>query len=307
MLWAGSAAGDPPPDPLPEADQWWYFVDAATETTIKQAGATTGWDVTTIGAIERSLDLSADFSEIAWIWISPDGTKMIVAGRNTTPISVWRKYTLSQAWDVSTATYAASQFSTGGNSGIAGWIDADGERIYTTISTAGSVCEIRQYALSAAWDVSTATFVGSLDLINLLGYDIGRAGVYLSDDGSDFSFIGVDELWDPGPPVVRSAHIFCGVNSTPFDITTGLTYTDWYLEDRSAPAPLEGAVPALAFEPSGEAFVILVGGDALRHYSGSIPWDMSISSYPNETVPAAKDLSAAFPSGIVNFFAGPSA
>ncbi len=302
MLWAADASSPP----LPALEQWWYFVDAADETTIKQLGAETAWDITSIGDVERTLDLSADFDSVSWLWISSDGTVMIVGGYNTSASPRWRKYALSTDWDVSTATYDSETY-TPAHPGQAAWIDSSGTRVYVTVgSLSPDSSLIRQYSLSAAWDLSSASLVGTLDLISLLGYGHGSMGFTMSAAGEDFGFLATGELWDPGPPVVRTAHIQFGTASTAFDITTGLIYTDWYLcPTRASPAPLEGAYPVLAMPPAATSFVILVASD-LQKYSGSIAWDASLSSYPDGTLPDVKDLSAVFPSGCVSFFAGPA-
>ena len=84
------------------------------------------------------------------IHFSSDGTKMFIIKVDAAPIGLIR-YTLSTAWDITTATQ--DQVINGNTSDRWLYITPDGENIYISNKTNNSII---RYTLSTAWDLTTA-------------------------------------------------------------------------------------------------------------------------------------------------------
>ena len=77
------------------------------------------------------------------------------------------QYTLSTAWDVTTASYDSISFSVSSQESItrAGEFSSDGSNMYIVGESSDTV---HQYSLSTAWDVSTASYAAPVVLQALL-------------------------------------------------------------------------------------------------------------------------------------------
>jgi hypothetical protein len=154
-----------------------FYMLGDTVNTVFQYTLSTAWDVSTATYATKSFSVTTQETAPSGLEISPDGTKMYVIG--TTNDTVYQ-YTLSTAWDVSTATYATKSFSVTTFDGTPTGIEfnADGTKMYVVGS--GYDCII-EYTLSTAWDVSTSVFTDRLlisngiSVINPLGLSIANA------------------------------------------------------------------------------------------------------------------------------------
>lgn len=126
---------------------------------VNQYSLSTAWDSSTI-AFVRVLDITADgLTNSTGLSFSQDGIYMYVSDSASDIIA---QYTLSVAWDVSTATKTRTLSviaQTGNADGI--FFKEDGTGFYLNSSTTGFVY---QYFLSTAWNISTATFTNYLTI-----------------------------------------------------------------------------------------------------------------------------------------------
>ena len=126
--------------------------------------------------------------------------------------------------------------------------------------------QIRQFDLSVAYDITTASGAGTADISNEL---TNNRGVYFKDDGTAFYVSGF-------------ANVTCyRYNmSVAWDITTAtysndsFTYTD----------PVDGSVTfgrGPIFNPEGTRLIVAISGDTDRvlQYFLSTPWDITTASY----------------------------
>lgn len=115
-----------------------------------------------------------------YLSFSPNGEMMFVS-RVTTGVTY--KYTLSTAWDITTATYAANTGTLTGGKGF--WFRADGLMVYSTNNTA----YIYQQSLSTAWNLAGLAAVGSVSIgVQIRGVGInpeGTRGVFYEDNGTN--------------------------------------------------------------------------------------------------------------------------
>jgi hypothetical protein len=114
----------------------------------------TPYDTANITSTSNVLNTGAQGSSSNGMYVKPDGTSMYVASRTTDTVY---QYTLSTAYNLSTASYASKSFYIGGQEGNcrALYFKDDGTKMYMCGNTSDTVFE---YDLSTAWDISTASY-----------------------------------------------------------------------------------------------------------------------------------------------------
>ena len=182
------------------------------------------------------------------IFFKPDGLSMYITGSTGDDVN---QYTLSTAWDVSTATYT-SMFDYGaqdiGPQGLA--FSTDGTKMYFSGSGTDTVY---QYTLGTAWDVTTASYSS---LSKSVGSESGDAmGVAFSSDGTKMYVIG--------------SAVFQYTLSTAWNVSTA-TYD-------SVSLALGGT--DLSFSPDGTKLFILDNFDTIYQYNLATAWDLSTATY----------------------------
>jgi hypothetical protein len=163
----------------------------------------TAFDVSTAVYASKMKALDLQSHGLAF---STDGTKLFVSedSGGTSVIT----YTLGTPWDVSTAGAAGTSynFSAQGTRGYYLEFKSDGTKMVIFDITSGY--EVNQYNLSVAWDVSTATFIGTFSLPTFNGAAISLDGTRIF--------------------LIRSSIVTELILSTPWDVTTAaLTTTDY--------------------------------------------------------------------------------
>jgi hypothetical protein len=86
------------------ADGTMFYLGDNSNDIIKEYTMSTPWDVSTATST-YDLDVSANTTEISNIRISEDGLTLYITNGT---LNTFQKYTLSVAWDVSTATYTST-------------------------------------------------------------------------------------------------------------------------------------------------------------------------------------------------------
>lgn len=121
---------------------------------IYQYSLTTAWDLTTATYDTVTLSVSAQDAVPASLAFKSDGLKMYVLGSSGDAVY---QYSLTTAWDLSTASYDTVSFSVGTQDaapqGLA--FKPDGTKMYMVGSATDA---IYQYSLATAWDLSTASY-----------------------------------------------------------------------------------------------------------------------------------------------------
>ena len=129
------------------------YVNGATGDDVNQYTLSTAWDVSTATFV-RLFSTAAQDSSPQDVFFKPDGLSMyIMGGTNDTVF----QYTLSSAFNISTASYASKSFSVTSqeNAPTGLWFKPDGTVMYVIGTTSDAVF---QYNLGTAWDVSTASY-----------------------------------------------------------------------------------------------------------------------------------------------------
>ena len=122
--------------------------------TIATGSVTVGYDLSVAAYDSVSFSVSGQDTNPFALFMSGDGLKMYMLGNSTDTIY---QYTLSTAFDLSTASYDSVSFSVAGQdtdpSALA--FNNDGTKMYMVGYTSDSV---HQYSLTTAYDLSTASY-----------------------------------------------------------------------------------------------------------------------------------------------------
>lgn len=130
-----------------------FYVVGFNTDTIYQYSMSTAWDVSSASYDSVSFSVSSQESQPTGIFFKDDGTKVFVIGLSGDDIN---EYSLSTAWNISTASYTTS-FSVSGQEGQPHslYFNEDGTRVFIV---GGFTNSVYQYSLSTAWDISTASY-----------------------------------------------------------------------------------------------------------------------------------------------------
>ena len=239
---------------------------AAPELTIEPGAVRDTSDNLIVGTFDVSTavfvdatSVSSEESEPQGMAFSSDGAKMFVVGFVGGDIN---EYTLPTAFDASTATFVdatsvSSEETT--PSGMA--FSSDGAKMFVTGYGGG---DINEYALSTAFDASTATFV---DAFSVSSQETFPTGMAFSSDGAKMFVVGSD-----GDDVNEYAL------STAFDASTA-TFVD-----ATSVSSQETAPTGMAFSSDGaKMFVVGSIGDEINEYALSTAFDASTAAFADVT------------------------
>lgn len=240
-----------------------YFADS-TGDAIRQYKLTTAWDLNTIVSEDKFLainptDGNAETSPYS-PFIDSTGTRLFVMGAGTDTVF---RFTLTTAWDVSTAVFHSKRSVATEETGPTGmtW-RADGTKFYV-FGTTGD--DITQYDLSTAWDLSTATPVGTFSVASV---DATMYGIFIHPSGT--SFYGVGSGYT-NATYGRMIHEYS--LSTDWSITSAS-----YLRNKLTRSRLKSAAN-IQFNNTGNRLYLLdVSSQCLNQYQLSTAWDVSTLS-----------------------------
>jgi len=142
------------------------------------------WDVGTASYENKYKSVLAQDDALQDVFFKPDGTKMYIAGSSSDTIY---QYSLSTAWDISTAEYEDKYKSVGAQDGLPFGIffKPDGSKMYMMGAGADIVY---QYSLSTSWDISTADYDNKYKDVSDKDYETGD--VFFKPDGTKMYIVG---------------------------------------------------------------------------------------------------------------------
>jgi hypothetical protein len=163
------------------ADGTKMYIVGATSDTVFQYTLSTPWSVATASYDSISFSVAAEATPNG-LWFRPNGLSMYMVG--STGDLVYQ-YTLSTAWNVSTATFLQS-FSVSGQESIPNAVTftGDGSRMFVMGQTGD---DVNVYNLTTPWDISTSTFV---NVFSVAGQDVAPQGIYIKPDGTKMYMVG---------------------------------------------------------------------------------------------------------------------
>jgi hypothetical protein len=160
------------------------FILGRSTSAAYQYTLSTAWDISTASYDSVSFSLSSQGGAKAGFFFKPDGTALFVSDYGTDTVY---KYTLSTAWDLSTASYSGGSFSIVAQDGVAFGITfkPDGTKMYITGSATDFVYE---YDLGTAWDITTASY-NSVSF-SVASEDATPQGIFFKDSGTKMYMLG---------------------------------------------------------------------------------------------------------------------
>ena len=230
------------------------YIAGNTNRRIYEYTLSTAYDISTASYSSNSFYINED-SYINGVAISSDGTKMYVGGLATSSVY---EYDLSTAYDVSTASYNSVSFNvssqtTTTNGPIDIFFKPDGTKMYVS---GQSPKYVWQYALSTAWDLSTASYDNKVSSEGVLThFTISSDGtVLIKTAGTTVSKFNMSTAWD---------------------ISTASSTADQTLDTTGTEAYNSG----IGFNADGSKLILLgrTTNDALYQWSST-----GTVSYPNQ-------------------------
>ena len=196
----------------PDGTKLYYLGDNGND--VEQFSLSTAWDISTATPDSKTVAVSGQTSAGSDLFFSDDGTKMYIL--DFANFARGYQYTLSTAWDVSTASYASISYNFSNGSGIPvgngqSWTFGDsGTKIYIYDDDDH---DIHQWNLSTAWNISTASYTGYV-------LDTTAAG--------QFKFFDFNSDGTKLFGITNASEFKYFTLSTPWVISTGTVSTDTY-------------------------------------------------------------------------------
>lgn len=164
------------------------FYGGATSETVYEYALSTAWDITTASYSNKSFSTATQDSQLYGMTFNSSGTKMFTGGGSNDSVF---QYSLSTAWDISTASYDSVSFSVSSQSSYANALNfkSDGAKLYLSGKYTNSVF---QYSTSGAGSAATIAYPSSVNFAGGTAPDAPAAGetdiltFYTSDGGTTY-------------------------------------------------------------------------------------------------------------------------
>lgn len=250
----------------PTANTTFAFTNPAasgtsSSATLKLTGANivTGYDLANASYDSVSFSVGSQDTFPSSLVFKPDGTKMFVTGYGNDAV---QEYSLSTAWDVSTASHSTSFSISSQEPNSQGlFIKPDGTKFWIT----GNSDKVWQYSISTAWDISTASY----DNVNFSTFSQATlpVGIEFKSDGTKMYIIDV----------LGTQRVYQYSLSTAWDLSTTSYDSVSFSTSSQDATPLD-----LTFNSDGtKMYMIGNTTDTMYQYSLSTAWDLSTASYDN--------------------------
>ena len=242
------------------------FMLGLNNDTVYQYTLSTGFDVSTASYASKSFSVSSQESNPTGLAFNTDGTSMFIVGSANDTVF---QYTLSTAFDVSTASYASKSFSVASqeNNPQALAFNTDG----TSMLILGTASDtVYQYTLSTGFDVSTASYANKS--FSVASQDTGPTGLAFNTDGTSMFIVGfVNDT------------VFQYTLSTGFDVSTASYANKSFSVSSHEDNPL-----ALTFNTDGTSmFIVGTASDTVFQYNLASAYSLTLPTVvgtPSATV-----------------------
>ena len=242
-------------------------VGGSTKVTIGSAPASgsvpVGYDLSVAAYDSKEFDFSNEVGASLASnnqFIKPDGTKVYVCNYSNRKVF---QYSLSTAWDISTATYD-SKFGNTATQTATGLISAsfksDGTKMYA-LDYSGYGRGLYQYTLSTAWDVSTISY-DSVVFTDAAVTNTDKGNVFFKPDGTKFY------IQSYASDTITEYNC-----STPWDISTGSASGNSY----NYSPPISTSY-SFSISNDGKFLFIAALASTVYKYSLTTPWDISTAT-----------------------------
>jgi DNA-binding beta-propeller fold protein YncE len=216
-----------------------------------------GYDIANAAYDNVSFSVASEETSLQAVEFKTDGTKMYIIGAVGDDIN---QYSLSTAWDISTASYEKKTANLGDTipTGLA--FKSDGTKVYIVGFGNDTVYE---YSLGTAWDLATISTSASASF-SVATQDGTPTALAFKSDGTAMYVLGNG-----------NDTIFQYTLSTAWNVSTAS-----YASKSFSAASQDNQVQGMSFKPDGsELYVVGYTNDTIYKYSLSTAWDISTASY----------------------------
>jgi len=163
------------------------YVVTRGDSNVHQYTLSTGFDVST-ASFTRTFDTSRD-NYCHGIRFKPDGTKMYICASDFTSADQTDQYTLSTAWDISTASFDSVSLDHSSQDSVPNDIlfNDDGTKFYML---GGAGHTISEYTLSTAYQLSSASFSTETSIV---GWEHTAMTFANGGSASNDNYIGISQ------------------------------------------------------------------------------------------------------------------
>jgi|TARA_B110000908_G_scaffold100376_1_gene118400 hypothetical protein len=245
-------------------------------SVVYQYTLATAFDVTTAVYAAKSFSASAQASQPFGLFFKSDGLSMYVQDRTNDAVF---QYTLSTAWDVSTASYASKSLSTltQDNNPWGSAVSSDGTKVYMVGGTGPTVY---QYNLTTAWDVSTGSYASKSFVLEST---TGDADVSFSSDG--LTMLSISN--------VATQKVYQYTLATAWDVSTA-SYDSKFFDV----SPHETATNGVEVIDGGNSFAVIGSVSGVSTFNTALPYALTM---PASVVGGVSSLATASVGASITF------
>jgi 6-phosphogluconolactonase (cycloisomerase 2 family) len=244
-----------------------YIMGAANDT-VYQYTLGTAWDVSTAVYASKSKDVSTEDSSGTGVFFKPNGITMYIMGTGSDKAF---QYTLSTAWDVSTAVYSTRSFDVSDEENDPRCLSfsLDGKNLYI----AGNLNDtVYQYALVYPWTLSPASYDSISKDVST--EDISPRGIYIRSDGIKLYMVGT-----------AGNAVFQYTLGTAWDISTAVYDSVTFVVNTQDSDPT-----GIFFKSDGTAmYIVGSANNTVYQYTLTTPWDLSTAAYASKSKSVAAE------------------
>jgi len=159
-----------------------FYVVGFNNDSVFEYNLSTAWNLAT-ATYSQSFSVSSEETQPSGLFFKSDGTKFYVVGFASDTIY---QYSLSTAWDVSTASYdsVSKSVSTEEGQTTSLFFKDDGTKVFII---GLSIDKIHEYSLSTAWDISSASLTTDFSVASQEGQ---AHALYFNEDGTRVFIVG---------------------------------------------------------------------------------------------------------------------
>ena len=247
------------------------YVVGISGIDVNEYNLSSAWDISTATYVQVFSVATQDTSPNG-LFFKDDGTVMYIVGSN---FDIVFQYQLSTAWNISTATYSnptTKYFSVAGQETNPTdlFFKSDGTKMYVIGSTGD---DVNEYDLSAAWAVSTATY---LQNFSVSAQETTPQGLFFKPDGTKMYTTGF-----------ANDSIYEYSLSSAWNISTAS-----YVQAFSVAAK-ELEPTAVFFKPDGtKMYITGRASDNVNEYDLSTAWNVSTASFLQSQSTSAQETNA---------------
>lgn len=243
------------------------YVLGVDQYKVNEYSLSSAWEVNT-ASYSQNFNASTQDATPTGLFFKPDGTKMYITGQTGQEVN---EYSLSSAWNISTASYVQNFSVSAQESSPRGiFFKSDGTKMYIA---GPSGDDVNEYSLSSAWDISTASYVQNFSVSaqennpNSLSFSSNGTKMYvLGSQGDDVNEYSLSSAWDISTASYVRVFSVATQETSPNAVFFGKDGTKLYIA---------GSVNATVYQYSTGTY-----GEATFTYPASVKW-------PGGTPPAA--------------------